>query len=291
MDGRRDVGDVGRRRPRHVAGDAAILGALGQPGQGWQCASLVGVAFQATAPEIGVLRLGGGLVVRVVTGDAAEGAVAGPVAEALVHLLDVAGVAVLRGQPRPDEHRLEPRQRQTGSVVLQVAAVPLDPLLAQQVALFADVVAQQRRQVARVDDARPGPGDVQRLADVQLAGAVAALAADRMPPEDRRLVAVLRPRHVRDPVGVAIQALGGDRPLEPVGLLGIARREAPVPLLRVPGDRRLEQEAAPRGQERLAALPEPTTYRTSSSIAPTTWPCSSRWDSRWNVRPSRRTSE
>src|SRR5262249_56443602 len=68
-------------------------------------------------------------------------------------------------------------------------------------------------------------------------------AANGVAPKDRRLIPVARPLHRLDPVGMAIQAGGDHRPVEMGILLLVARGEVPPPLLDVPTDRRLEEQA------------------------------------------------
>src|SRR5262249_11137690 len=154
--------------------------------------------------------------VRVVTRDAAELPPALLVAAAGHHLLDLADrppAAGLRG--RRHEHRPEQVQRQPRPVVERLPAAPEDAHLPLQGALLADGLAQGRLQVPRVDDARIHTKD--RLAalapgDVLSAGPVAALAADGVAAEDRRLKAVDRVLDGQGLVAVAEQALGTDRP-------------------------------------------------------------------------------
>src|SRR5207249_2717517 len=87
--------------------------------------------------------------------------------------------------------------------------------------------------------------------DVQLARAVAALAADRRAREHRRLVAADRVLDRPDAVGVAEEAAD-------VRLAQVALQEAggdvPLPLLGVPADRGLEDEPVADVEERVAAL-------------------------------------
>src|SRR5262249_51465435 len=143
---------------------------------------------------VGELRRGGRDGVRVVAGSAAESARTGLEATAGLHLLDVAadrrplgqrGVANERGNEQP--------QRQGRAVVEQVAPAAPDAYLALQMALSADIVAQDRGQSRRVDNGVISAVDgapARAGGDVELPGAVAALAADAVAAEQRCAVAV-----------------------------------------------------------------------------------------------------
>ncbi len=92
---------------------------------------------------------------------------------------------------------------------------------------------------------------------MQRARAVAALTPDGVALENRRLVAVQRPGHGAQLVGVAEQALGLDDALE-VRVrveLPVAGGDVPATLLGEPRDRRLEQETIALDQEGGAARP------------------------------------
>ena len=248
-----DVGDVGRRGPRHVAGDAVVGGAAGPSLVGRQRTARIGVAAQAAVAVIRHLLGRRRQLVRVVAGDAAQGALALAEAAALRELLGVVDVRVLAGRGRRDEARHEFLERQARPVVGPLPAVAVDLLRPAQVALIADVIPEGRRQVARVDDRGARARHLHRLADVEFARPVAALAADRVAPEDRRAIAALGPLDVLDPVGVAVQAPRGDLPAEVVVPPLEPRREGPVPLLiGEPGDRRLEEEVVATDEEGVA---------------------------------------
>src|SRR5262249_3871078 len=136
---------------------------------------------------------GVGKPVRVMTGDAAELAVAPLEAAAGVQLLDVSDRLLARPQFRgAHEHRPEGVQRQPRPVVEGVPAAPLDAEVALKVALLADGVAQGRLQLPRVDDGLCCRGEpfAVALPHVQFARAMAALAADGEAAEDRRLIVV-----------------------------------------------------------------------------------------------------
>src|SRR4051812_9109658 len=96
--------------------------------------------------------------------------------------------------------------------------------------LLADRLAQRRLQALRADDVvlagRPR---------VQLAGAVAALAADGVPADDRFVIAVARVFDRLDAVDVTVQAGAGDDPAD-ARPRREARRQIPDRLVREPAD-------------------------------------------------------
>src|SRR5262249_584771 len=132
-------------------------------------------------------------------------------------------------------------------------------LLALQVALLADGVAQWHVQVLGVDDgvvealARP-PGAA--APGVQLARAVTALAADSVAPEDPRAVAVQRALDVLVVVAVGEQTARRDQAAEVPVADFVTRRQVPSLVVRVPRQRRLEEVAVPP-DEGVAARPRP----------------------------------
>jgi hypothetical protein len=166
-----------------------------------------------------------------------------------VHLLDVPPEP-LAPLPGAVEDREERRQGEPGAVVERLVAGALDPVVAQEVTLFADGLAQDGLEVLRVDD-----GQVTALYDVlppgvQPAGPVAPLAADgTAAPEDGLLVPVGRHPHRLDAVGVAEEALGHDRPVEMAVEPVVAGGQAPRMPSGVPGDGRLEQPAVMLDEE------------------------------------------
>ena len=82
------------------------------------------------------------------------------------------------------------------------------------------------------------------MSHMELARPVAALTTNLVALENRRPIPVERTaNHRLDPVGVAKQACGLDRPVKMVIQLFIAGRQAPSTCQRVPGDRRLDEEA------------------------------------------------
>src|SRR5262249_32220693 len=133
-----------------------------------------------------------------------------------------------------------------------------DALLALEVALLADRLAQGVLQPGGVDDGVVAPRDLlARLpaADVQLAGAVAALAADGVAVEDRLPVAVERVRDVVRVVAVAEQAAGRDGAAEVLVAHLVAGGQVPAAPLGVPGERRLEEVAV--AGDRVTTRPRP----------------------------------
>ena len=92
--------------------------------------------------------------------------------------------------------------------------------------LLTDGLAQAVLQLPRVDDRVVRAGGHVGLAmpsHMQLAGAVAALAADAVALEDRLAVVVDRVGHVIHAVGVAEQTVRSDGPIE-VGILLVVPR-------------------------------------------------------------------
>src|SRR5262249_53407463 len=170
--------------------------------------------------------------------------VAGAEALARVHLLDLAHGFVVEDDPLlPHEHRAEPVQRQPRPIVERVTAITHNASRSLQMALLTNALSQRRRQVPRIDNrviesgvARflPAPGHV------QLAGTVAALAADGRPRQNRLAVAIHRVIYRPCIVRMAEQALPVDRTLKMEVRLLVAGREVPSLTLRVPADRRLE---------------------------------------------------
>jgi hypothetical protein len=111
-------------------------------------------------------------------------------------------------------------------------------------ALLADGIAQGRQQVSWIDDRRIHRGNLFALlmmADVQLARTVTALAANGIALEDRRPVTIHGIADFESAIAVAEQAFRGNRTGEVPVARGIAGRQIPTPLLRVPGDRRLKK--------------------------------------------------
>src|SRR5260370_39801173 len=110
-------------------------------------------------------------------------------ATALIHLLDVVDrlrVVLIR---RMNRDRPEIAQRHSGPKIEQPPAATQEPVFALEVALLADGLAQLRREVLWIDN-----GIIlalgRRSRDVQLAGAVTALAADGRAAKDRFFVSI-----------------------------------------------------------------------------------------------------
>ena len=234
---RRGMNDVGGPRPRHVAADAVILAAPLPTDRRRQPAAAIGVTLQATVPVIAHPLLRGRQPMRIVAGDATEPAVTGAEATALVHLLDLADEPIRRRARRLLEHRPDPIKGQSGPEIL-IATVELHhALVAQQMTLLADAIPERGLQRSGVDDRQIPAVDDAGTIHMPLTRPMTPLAADRVVPEDRRLISVDRPVYRLDPVGVTVQARGDDHPVE-VGVVRlVARRQVPTPLLGIPTDR------------------------------------------------------
>ena len=105
-------------------------------------------------------------------------------------------------------------QGQARAIIEGIAAQAVDALIADQVALLADVPAEDRVEVPWVDDRQVTAARELLVPRVELAGPVAALAADRIAPEDRLLVTIRGEGDGLDAVGMTEQAIGIDRPVE-----------------------------------------------------------------------------
>ena len=90
----------------------------------------------------------------------------------------------------------------------------IDPVVAQQVALFADGHAQGRLQVPRIHDGQIPAVDHLLPAQVQFTGAVTSLAADFVSTENRLFIAVDRVFNQLSAVRVTEQTTRFDRPAE-----------------------------------------------------------------------------
>ena len=158
--------------------------------------------------------------------------------------------------PGRDKDRHKQVQRQARTVVEHIPAPPSHPGDSLKVTLFANRVAQGGIEPAGVHNRRPvGVVLIAGLPGphVQIAGTVAALAADGHALEDRRAVAINCVRDRLDRVGVAKQARRLGRPLEQPEVAAVSRRQVPALLLGVPGDRRLEQAAVTLAEVRERA--------------------------------------
>ena len=204
----RRVSDVSGPAPGHVAVDATVVGLAGAA-VGLGDAAGPGLVAGEAARAVVLDPLGRPrAAVRVVAGRAAEGAAAGGVAAAGVHLLDLADGPGAAGRPRLDEDRDELVEREPRAEVPLLVAGPEEAVGPLEVALLADRLAGRRGQVAGIDDRRvEASGAYARPADVQGAGAVAPLAADR-PEVQRGRIAVEGAPGRRRAVDVAGQAAG-----------------------------------------------------------------------------------
>ena len=283
MVGRRDVHDVAALRPRHVARDAAIIPAPRQAHGVGQRATLAVVARQALLAE--VVRLLGrrGDLMRVVARDAAEPPPALAVATAGPHLLDVPHR--LAPLVRATEDREEVGRGQTGAIVERLPTRSVNAMVAQEVALLADGLAEAGLQVPRVDDRRVPLIDQLLAAHMQLARAVAAFAADRVAPEEGLLVSIDGLRHRLDMVGMAEQAGRLDRPIEVEVVPLVAGGEVPPRfwLYHDMGDSNSRPSCSTRYE--IPQFPDPTAYFTSASTCARTCPRRSCRVSRWISRP------
>ena len=179
---------------------------------------------------------GGRHGVRVVTGSTPQPVARGALAAALCKFFHVAidlELAPLRGHNVSDEIG----QQVARAIVCQLAACADDARLAGQMALGTYAIASLGRKF----------GGVHHLAlafDVQGTGTVAALAAryrSGQKPDRHRHSRALAPARL---AGMAEEAGRLDRPAPAgYGIGGVAGRDVPGTGLRVPGDRRLEEES------------------------------------------------
>ncbi len=204
--------DVLNGQSRHVAGDA-VLALPSRLSHGRrQGGAPPFVALQATVAVVGDLRGRCGQAVRVVARDATKLSLA--LAETatrfdLLHLPDrLKRVAVSR---IPFEDRPEPVEREARAEVEGLMAGPGRAKRPLEMTLLTDRIPQRWGQIGRVDDGQVGLGRRPILIHVQCAWAVAALTPDCVTLEDRQLIAVQRPGHGANPVGVAEQTVGMDR--------------------------------------------------------------------------------
>src|SRR5216684_383275 len=166
------------------------------------------------------------------------------IATTRVHLLDLShGGLSLRYIGFLDKNRPKKLPGHTGAEVEGLSPWMKDAHGALKVALFANRSAEGWlqeggvhdrvvRTAARFTPLTPG--------DMKLTGTVTALAADGVPLEYRRAISIDGAIHRLGMVRVAKQAIGRNRP---IGMrIGLKpRRKVPNPLLRVPGNGRLEQ--------------------------------------------------
>jgi hypothetical protein len=135
--------------------------------------------------------------------------------------------------------REEGGRGKTGAVIEQLTTGAFDPLRAQEVALAAEVHPQCGLEMLGIDDRRVVAVDQFRSARVELPGAVAPLATDRVALEDRLPVSIRRPLNRLDAVGMTEEAPRLDRPVEVEVVVFIARRGGPASVQTVPRNGRL----------------------------------------------------
>ncbi len=194
--------DIGAARSRQMASDAVVVAASSLPDCLRELTAPIDVALQAALPEVGDLLAWFGQPMRIVAGDTPKAASTRAEATALVHLLDMVDEPILR-IPGGREHDPELMERQPRPKVLIPAIQSLDPLETAQVTLLADRITQRGLEGSRVDDRDVAAVDHRGPPDVKLARTVAPLAADRMAPEDRWLIAIDCTGHVLDTICVA----------------------------------------------------------------------------------------
>ena len=192
---------------------------------------------------------------RVVTGATPQAVARLTLAGALLKLLDVA-IHLEIARPRGHEAGDEIGQSVARAVVREVAARARNAGLAGQMALGADGIAARRRK----------PGGVHHFGlafDVLGTGPVAALARNTILSKRRIAVGVDRALSPTRLAGVAEEAgwLDGPAPAG-CGIGRVAGRDVPGTGLRVPRDRRLEEESvadeakAPAGSSRADVVAE-----------------------------------
>ena len=240
---RRGMRDVRAARLGHVTQGAVVVLAPLQPVARGKAATLLRVTLKTATPIIGYLLCGRREMVRIVAGNAPKPALTGAEAMALVHLLDLADKPVFGPVGRLHEHGPEGMKRQPGPIVLISAARPQNPVHARQVALRADVIPQRGHQVGGIDDRHVLAVDELGTCDVQFTGSVTTFTADGVTLEDRRSILVHLACQGLDPVRVAVQATGLDRPVEVIIDRLKTRGEIPPLFPGIPRQRRFEQEA------------------------------------------------
>ena len=165
------------------------------------------VAGQTPLAEVGDLFRRVWNLVRVVARHAAETALARAEAPAGFHLLDLPHELLpLAGRGAVVDEKLG--QGQARAIIDGVAAQAVDAPIADQVALLADVSAEDGVEVPWVDDRQVTAARRLLALRVELAGTVTALAADRMAQEDRLLVTVRGEGDGLEAVGMTEQAIG-----------------------------------------------------------------------------------
>ena len=207
MIGRGEMGVVGSSGLRHVAGEAIVVAIAFQADLLREATAPIRVAFEATPSIVRRFLRGRRQDMRIVAGDASEPTLAGKKATAIVHLLDLAAEPVVGRTCRGHERRPEPIERQCRPIVFAPEPRMDRASPADQMALFADTLAEHRLQPRGVDDrqivarARPvrrewsSPGPWHRS------------HADRVSMEDRLAISVHRTGDALDAIRVAEEAV------------------------------------------------------------------------------------
>ncbi|HEX3448986.1 MAG TPA: hypothetical protein VHS97_12070 [Isosphaeraceae bacterium] len=240
---RRGMRDVNAARLRHVTAGAVIGAAAVQPFARWKAATPLSVTLETPIPVIRNLLGGGRKMVWIVARNAPEPTATGAKAIALVHLFKLADKTVFGLVRRLNEHRPEAKKRQPGSIVFISPTNAHNPRITGQVALRTDVIPERGLQIGRIDDRHVLAVDHRGTGDVQFAWPMTALTADGVTLEDWQSILVSWACHRLDPVRMAEQAIGLDRPVEVIVDGFKTRRQTPLLLPRIPGKRGLEQKA------------------------------------------------
>ncbi len=182
---------------------------------------------------------------RVVARDAAQAALALSKTATCRHLLDMPdGLEPASITFFHQENSQETMNRQAWAVVQRLSPRTSEADRSLKMTLFTDRIPQRRGQSGRVDDGQVEFARLDGTLQMKLTRTVATLTADGVSLENWRLVTIQRSGYRMELVGMAIQAVGLDRPLEVRlrGKLCVAGGDTPVLLLCVPRDRRLEQK-------------------------------------------------
>jgi hypothetical protein len=220
-----------------------------EPGFRRKAAAPIGMTLQTAMPVIGCFHRGSGKVMRIVARNTAELTLASLEASTLAHLFKLADETALCLLRRLDKHSPELLQRQPRPVVLLLPKSPQNPLVAYEMALRADGIPKSGREISRVNDRKVLTAFDRRRRDVELARSVAAFTTDRVTLKDRRPILVDWTCDKLNPISVAEQTAGSDRPVEMVVVHFKSRREVPLLLLAEPGQGGLKEEAVACAQK------------------------------------------
>jgi hypothetical protein len=177
-----------------VTGEAIVVNPSGQPLLERKTASWLLMALLTLAAKVGNPFLWRGNPMRVVAGGAAQSAAAFLVTTAELHLLDVPhGLAGLF--TGATKHREELCRGKSWTEVKRAATQPVDPLVANEMALFTDGRTKRGLKVTRIDDGQIHPVDDLLPSYVEFAWPVAPLAADRLASKEGFFVAIDRHRY------------------------------------------------------------------------------------------------